>query len=164
MIVGYSFRGDDDTRTAWEQHDVYDNALRVLVNGCVGHIRVSAAMLQVEWPARWANGDRFDHRTLQRAHDLLAAAWRFETVPAQLELPLTRPPLAECQRMERWLRWLSAEIDKWRYHPHAVHWVMTILTHQNQHAGYQAEDDLAEWLRIRFGTVPWNNVAGKRPP
>ena len=34
MIVGSFFDGDDDEQVAWKQHDVYGNALQIIVGTC----------------------------------------------------------------------------------------------------------------------------------
>ncbi|NOG74057.1 hypothetical protein [Roseicella sp. DB1501] len=164
MIVGYVFEGDSDKATKWEQHDVYGRALQIIAAGCREHVRLAVALLQTEWPARWVADGAFDHRTLQDAHDTLAAVWRHDVCPAQPELPfrVARPDAAD--RMSRWLSWLSAEMESWRHSPRGIVLVMTILSNQNTLVGYQAEDELAEWLRERFHTVPWRRPRIPLPP
>lgn len=34
MIVGTTFDGDDDNHLAWLQHDVYHNALGIIISMC----------------------------------------------------------------------------------------------------------------------------------
>ena len=55
--------------------------------------------------SEWGTVESFDHRTLQGAHDLLAAVWRFRNDFRQSELPfVNKNSLDEVQ--ELWLDWL----------------------------------------------------------
>jgi len=157
MIVGYSFDGDTDDKTKWEQHDVYSRALTTIVSGCEQHARQAAAILQTELPPRWTLGPTFDHRILQDAHDLLAAAWQYEVQPAQGVLSLERNAGdAPDGRLGQWLRWLWQEVASWNQRPHLVRLTMTVLANQNTALGYEAEDGLSAALRERFPLVAWH--------
>ena len=79
MIVrsGY-FADDEDIEAQWEQHDVYDEALSIIVSACNRHTNFARSLLEDSYHPTWGTIDHYDHRTLQNAHDLLAAAWRFQ--------------------------------------------------------------------------------------
>ena len=81
MIVGTFFNGDDDNILARAQHDIYGDALGILISSCNRFTRFSKAVLNDTGHVDWGQIESFDHRTLQRAHDLLAAAWRYENPP-----------------------------------------------------------------------------------
>ena len=85
----------------------------------------------------WGTVETFDHRTLQRAHDLLAAVWRFRHDARQFELsldvchPRWSRPLVDreapvkphdllAEVPGRWLDWLREEVDGWLHSPHLV--------------------------------------------
>lgn len=74
VIVGYNFEGDDDHFMKWRQHDVYGDALRIIIFSCKAHSENAAALLQAALPVGWQLGPTFDHRVLQDCHDILAAA------------------------------------------------------------------------------------------
>lgn len=156
MNVGCSFRDDVDDRTKWAQHDVYSPSLAIIVQGCIRHAQAAAALLEAEWPPAWPSDPTYDYRTLQDAHDILAAAWRFIADTAQPPLPAPVGGQARARPlMEQWNEWLRAEIAAWPTRPHLVQLVMTILAHQNIPRGNDAEDALAQALRERFNSVPW---------
>ena len=125
-------------------------------------MRTAHALLE-NWEG-WEFIERFDHRTLQIAHDLLAAVWRFryEMKLRQFELPFEeQKPLFEQPRgdepafMGHWLTWLQEEVDSWIHDPERVRLVVTILRNQNQPVGYKAETALHWDIMMGFSDVPW---------
>lgn len=155
MIVGASFEGDWDDVLKWKQHDVYGNALGIIVATCREHVSRAASLLEVERPRQWETDVQIDHRTLQDAHDILAAVWRHATSPAQASPPLEVPATRVLHGVTGWLEWLHVEVHSWWREPRLVALVSAILANQNQQAGYQAEEELAELLHRRFSAVPW---------
>lgn len=148
MIVGGGwFQGEDSIAAQWEQHDMYGRALAIIAGGCQQHRASAAAMLGLP-PPLWV--ETFDHRTLQQAHDLLAAVWRFRNDAAQPRLP----GLGAKEALP-WLEWLRAEVASWHQTPEIVRLVGEILAQPNCPAGYAAEDRLAEQLQARYADVPW---------
>lgn len=153
MIVSDRFNCDD-MALPWAQHDVHGDALGIILGGCRSHF-VNACRIVADEAAldRWhPDKSNVDHRTMQDAHDLLAAAWRFRVRPPQ-------PSLLELEsdpsEMGAWLQWLRTEVAGWNAHPDLVRLVLTIVTDQNADAGYAAEDELTSLLRARFCVVPW---------
>jgi len=157
MIVGTLYHGDDDNEIAWKQHDVYGTALGQIVRICNRLTRFAMVLLDVEEPSSWGTTWEFDHRTLQWAHDLLAAAWRSKHDTRQLELPFKRTSehLLPHTPEGLWLRWLREEVESWVWEPGLVRCVITILANQNQPEGYIAESKLSLALLDRFSDVPW---------
>lgn len=155
MIVGSTFEGDDDNHLGWLQHDVYGDALGIIISICNSYARFARKLLDDQVRSQWGTVDRCDHRTLQGAHDLLAGAWRHLSDCRQPDLPFTDVgPDQVAQR--RWLDWLSGEIGGWINHPHLVRSVQLILSNQNQPPGYAAEARLCLDILDRFPDVPWN--------
>jgi hypothetical protein len=103
----------------------------------------------------WGRVDGCDHRTIQWAHDLLAAAWRFQNDFRQQTLPLDSVHDSKVDIEGLWLAWLRREVDSWIDEPQLVRSVMIILTNQNQTIGDTAETSLSRSLVIRFAEVPW---------
>ena len=155
MIVGVFFEDDWDHALKWKQHDVYGNALGIIVATCREHVARAASLLEVERPGQWETDVQIDHRTLQDAHDILAAVWRHATSPVQTSLPLEVPATRATRGVTGWLEWLRVEVRSWWEEPRLVALVSAILANQNQPAGYQAEEELAERLHRRFSAVPW---------
>jgi hypothetical protein len=157
MIVGAYFDGDSDTEVALRQHGVYQKALGIIIESCNRIVRFSKSLLDVDSPDEWGTISSCDHRTLQMAHDLLAAAWRFEHGVRQSRLQL-EPKLGpvEADTIENeWLSWLRDEIDGWRWRPEIIRNVQLILTNQNQPVGYNAEGQLCLSILDRFHNVSW---------
>ena len=186
VIVATLFPGDGDIDLYlhWLQHDVYGRALRIISDRCYTHAERASEILDYrEWGrVRIRDGPRltFDHRTLQKAHDILAAVWRFRHSfeLRQFDFPVEQinsmdPNFispwwkwsdwwewhlewGQPQFMEHWLKWLRGEIESWIHHPERVHLVMKILANQNQPIGYQAETELAWELLTGYDDVPWH--------
>ena len=156
MIVGKYFDGDDDAFVAWRQHDVYYQALGIMVGTCIRYASFARKLLRDEAHEDWGRvrADGYDHRTMQWTHDLLAAAWRFQNDFRQQPLPLD-PAHGERQIEGLWLAWLRNEVESWIDEPQLVRSVMIILTNQSQAIGSVAETTLSRDLVNRFGAVPW---------
>ena len=142
-----------------KQHDVYGEALSIIVTLCNRYTHFARLLLDdVDHPT-WGTFERFDHRTLQAAHDLLAAAWRYRSNCGQARLPFDgKNSIDEVHVL--WLEWLRHEVTEWRHLPHLVRLVQLILANQNEPAGYAAEAKLCTQILDRFSDVPW--VPGKR--
>jgi hypothetical protein len=94
-------------------------------------------------PKKWDREFQFDHPTLQLAHDLVAAAWRFDCL--ETELPLFFFQLDREVVIERkWRAWLQNELSLWRDQPAIVRNVTIVLGNQNVENGYHAEDLLTQ--------------------
>lgn len=143
------------------QHDCYGDALQILVSACLEHARNSAALLGVEVPPAWTGTHHLDHRTLQAAHDILAAAWRFRANTVQPAHPLDRPSTGASATRGEWLEWLINEVRGWHSRPELVRLLLTINAHQNRPEGYAAEGALGAELRNRFSDVPWNDLEAR---
>ena len=154
MIVGCFFEGDTDDEVALKQHDVYHRALRIILETCNQHARFARAVLSDTNHPEWGTVEEFDHRTIQDAHDLLAAAWRFEHDMRQPELPF-KPKNSLVTAEVLWLDWLRQETARWSTAPRIVRSVQIILTNQNKAIGYTAESQLCLDILAKFADVPW---------
>ncbi len=168
MIVVPQFQGDD-MAIADLQHDVYGEALGIMVGRCEQSARTAITILGGDLThPKWEGVERFDHRTLQFAHDLLAAVWRYETSPPQKRLPISeapsKPELEAGTPERRWLKRLDSEVASWvraeagHEGPHMIQLVLRILAHQNEPAGYEAETRLAELIYSRFRHIYWDDA------
>ena len=155
MIVGTFFAGDEDTDLMRKQHDVYGDVLNILITTCNRLARFAIVLLNDNEHDNWGQIGNCDHRTLQGAHDLLAAAWRFNNYSRQGMLSFSRTANTAPVEM-LWLDWLREEISAWIDHPHLVRSVQLILANQNQQIVYAAESRLCLGIMDRFGAIPWN--------
>ena len=102
----------------------------------------------------WGKEVRLDHRTVQGAHDLLAAAWRFKNDLRQGTLAF-EPQIRLDDVPRLWIQWLQDETASWVAAPWIVRSVQIILRNQNQPLGYKAEAELCLEILNRFADVPW---------
>ena len=141
-------------KVARKQHDVYYAALEIIVSTCNRHIVCARSLLGASGHPNWGKVESYDHRTLQFAHDLLAAVWRSQNDSRQQSLlPGDNQSLDDVQPL--WLSWLREEIVGWSALPHLVRSVQLILTNQNEQPGYEAETRLCLDIVDRFPDVPW---------
>lgn len=154
MIVGCPFEGDN-VELAWQQHEVYGLALGVIAQELGRRFRDACITLSVTQPAKgWPAESNIDHRTLQSAHDRLAATWRYRVSPPQAELKIG---IALDASMNGWLEWLRLEMASWD--SQLVGLGIRILQNQNTKIGYKAEDWLEHYLCLRFEDVEWSHPA-----
>ena len=64
MIVGHYFDGDVDEEVALLQHDVYGEALGIIVARCNEHARFARGVLNYTHHREWDTLRLSDHRTL----------------------------------------------------------------------------------------------------
>ena len=154
MWVAPLFDDDVDMEVAWKQHDVYSDALWTIVSQCNRYTEFARRLLDDVDHTEWIAVDSFDHRTLQHAHDLLAAVWRFRNNLRQSELFADTDSVNEVQTL--WLDWLRREVAEWIDYPDRVRLVQVILANQNSPLGYIAESELAINIIDGFPRVPWD--------
>lgn len=155
MIVLSLFDGDD-ADVSWQQHDVYDRALGIIVNECRGAVMRAAAILALDPPPVATASMKFDHRDLQMAHDIMAATWRFRTQAIQAELPRSSP---QKDLMVDWLTWLCSEVISWQETPKLIQLVIAILGQADITGGTDSVDivdQLTYALLHRYDDVPWS--------
>ena len=73
MIVAPFFAGDVDMEVALKQHEVYGQALGIIVSKCNRYTEFARSLLNDADHPEWGTVDHFDHRTLQHAH-----TWRLQ--------------------------------------------------------------------------------------
>jgi hypothetical protein len=154
MIISIEFEGDSK-QVVYAQHDVYYDALNVIVKNCNRLTLFAKLLLQVEKLDDWGLINQYDHRTLQFQHDLLAIAWRFRSNAAQKVLDLNGN---ESSISQEWLVWLTNEVQSWIDRPQFVRLVQVILSNQNNALGYEAETRLNLEIMDYFYDVPWKDT------
>ena len=157
MVVAPLFDDDVDMEVAWVQHHVYPAAVSIVVSQCNAYAAFAQRLLDDADHRDWGTVRSYDHSTLQDAHDLLAAAWRFR----RHDLRQPRLPLEDLDKdapgtvQRLWRDWLSRETAGWIDYPDHVRLVQLILTNQNELPGHIAEWQLSLAIISRFDDVPW---------
>ena len=156
MIVSSLFQEDDGDDVMWMQHDVYNEALGIISGACQEYMNLAHRILDDD-QHKWEVITSYDHRTLQRAHDTIAAAWRFRWLPSlrQMEFPWDQGREGCPDFAGHWLKWLEEEVSSWKHNPLLIRLVVTIVQNQNVPVGYRAEGDLNVELLLRYEDVPW---------
>lgn len=157
MWVANYFHGDNDpsTKISWIQHDMYSDALRIIVDGSLSHIRAAYSLSGHSCSDNLSRFRKFDHRTLQLAHDVIAAAWRYHCLKNEMPLFFHTDQISSIAN--RWLTWLQTEVSLWFEQPDIVRNLVIVLANQNGEIGYRAEDLLTKALVERFRSVPWRD-------
>lgn len=150
MNVFPRFVGDDDDALMKTQHAGYGRAVVRIFGAARWQYRLAEKVVGVPTSlgAAAESVERFDHRTLQGCHDLLAAAFRKSVKK--------RPPAREgLFRQEdlwgAWFEWLRRTLDELFAEPEYVRLVLTAVVEANNDRGLAAERFLARELCARFG-------------
>lgn len=155
MIVAPKYHGDEDHAIMSLQHDVYLEAIGLILDVTREHFLRATRLLRTStrFVTEFVTIKSCDHRTLQDVHDLLAAAWRYSKSTSQ-QLDLFDDPDIS---VRSWLGWLDRELQQWVDEPMLLIELASIVTHQNSAAGYAAESRLFIALFERHYQVPWKD-------
>ncbi len=144
MIITDKFNGDNWLELQRAQHDIYGEALNILRSENERSYIGATAILRVEddpiYDSIVSLCHPIDHRSMQNAHDHMAAVWRKKNRYLQPDLLIE----ATVQDMAKdWLEWLRKEVCNWpRDYPWLVRMVCLVIVQQNVKSGYEAEETL----------------------
>lgn len=150
MIVLSEFPGDDDTILKRIQHASYGEKVSKLFDYARLRYLAAAELLQVEdhLTRLLRPMCTFDHRSLQHAHDLLAACFRYQTADSA-QPRLGEDPKAHQQRLaSEWDAWFTREVSERLEDPTFTRAILTAAAYANQDQGLQAESVLARLLLL----------------
>jgi hypothetical protein len=151
MIVGTYFTDDANYDLKIKQHDIYYRAIGLMITSC-NNIAECAPVPDYLAPCEnWGKIDKCDHRTIQFAHDLLAAVYRYKVLVSSQDLASNRIE----EPTSSWITWFCIEVQSWWKAPALLENFLAILTHQNEPYGYLAETRLCLAILDRFRDVPW---------
>lgn len=110
MIICDVFPEDNAADVKNIQHDAYDEALGLMVSRTRTAYLLACRILNVENNVRTAisANNKYDHRDIQAAHDLLAAIWRYLTNKINPNLPFAEFSPKDIRT--EWLAWLENEL------------------------------------------------------
>ncbi len=142
------FPGDESKELFDMQHGMYGQVCVALLDAACKRYMAAEETLQL----KTADGEavraltQFDHRVLQGAHDLIAAAYRFK----YLNLPLFPEPLNPQNIELDWMRFATKEIEKLVADPLFCRAVIISVIHANTSQGRAAEYTMEDTLRNRY--------------
>jgi len=162
MIIARAYPSDDNDLLKNMQHGLYSRHVCELFNAArramVWADAILGADLLVAEKARAV--ERFDHRVLQDAHDIMAAAFRHKCDDGGQHCLLE----GECDVAERyrpmWIAWFTAELETLAKSPRFVRSVVQTVLLANTELGYAAERDVCDLLITHFGMNDWGYADG----
>lgn len=152
MIVGYAFPGDDNKDLKWVQHDAYGSVLDYWFRECRGRYLYAERLLAVRTPL----GEQietlkgFDHRSIQDAHDVLAAYFRRDIYTGQPNLFEPQQPLTSGFMLDQWWHFVRREIEALLDEPTVTRLFLEACVNEKEAIGAGANGALAIALRTRF--------------
>lgn len=153
MLVSTVFPSDDNDALKWAQHDVYGAVLEYWFKECRRHYLQAEKLLGV----RTALGNKietlkgFDHRSVQPAHDLMAAYFRRDIYDVQANLLSPREELREFMSRQSFVR---GEVAALLEEPTFTLLLLEACTRRREPLGRGANVALADALRARYRLLP----------
>ena len=153
MMVGSAFPGDTNDTLMDVQHAVYSEMVGRLFTAPRDRYLVAAALLRLdtELVRRLRSMDGFDHRTLQGAHDQIAAFFRFSRDDGgQLQLGESEDDYRR-RLEEAWRAFVQSEVGRLTEDDEFTRAVCTATAFGNKEPGVAAERWLDQFLWDRYG-------------
>ena len=153
MMVGSEFPGDNNDTLMNVQHAVYSEMVVRLFTAPRDRYLVAAALLRLdtELVGRLRSMNGFDHRTLQLAHDRIAAFFRFSRDDGG-QLQLGESEADYHRRLEEaWREFVQSEVGRLTTDDEFVRAICTAAAFGNKEPGVAAEHWLDQFLRQRYG-------------
>jgi hypothetical protein len=152
MIVGTEFPGDDNKTLMDVQHALYWELLRWLLVAPRDRYLSASCLLRMEndlsQQLRTMTG--FDHRTLQAAHDIIAAYFRFSW-PDSAQLLLDEQEDAYRLRLgDAWRNFFKEEVKALTTDDEFTRAICTATAFGNKEAGLAAEAWVEQYLKERY--------------
>jgi hypothetical protein len=158
MIVCQVYPNDNNHVLKNIQHDLYEAIEFYLIEYAKTRFLKAANLLRQnsELVEKLKMLESFDHRVLQDTHDIIAARYRYlHDDGGQIDL-LSASPQKETYRTN-WIQWFHQETRSLVDNDEFCRAVVTSVVFQNTECGYQAEDQLKEFLTYHYSTDDWLN-------
>jgi hypothetical protein len=142
-MVCLEFPGDNNRTLMEVQHGVYSEMVARLFAGPRERYLAAAALLGIEndLSKRLRSMNSFDHRTLQLAHDRIAAFFRFSDDGGQLQLSESESDYRR-RLEEAWREFVLSEVGRFTTDDEFASAVCTATAFANKERGFAAE----RWL------------------
>ncbi len=169
MIVGECFPSDTDKDLMHAQSEVYLEQLWVLFEEARRAIVDTKSKSQLGVDA-WLMSDalkteRFDHRPLQRLHDLMAASFRRWLRPAE-QIPFADDAEAVRRfKIKSWRSYVASEARSLCADAGLAKAIVVAVVRANTDEGYAAEAILSSAVDERYGAKPgtWSDISEVPP-
>lgn len=154
MIVNCNFKGDNNEALKWDQHDNYQKSLANIFSAAKSALIQADAIIGSNLPIveKVLPISSFDHRVLQNAHDIIAAAYRYKNDDGgQLRLFVGPKSLYS----DLWSNWLTQELEALIVYPQFVQSIIESVVFSNTKQGYLAEEKLRNILFTHYSYIEW---------
>lgn len=156
MIVAKVYSADNNETLKNVQHNLYMRLMPVIFQKPRERFLKAARLVEAD-PSFIKNLEKitsFDHRTLQNAHDIIAARYRYlKDDFGQMSLFCN---LSQEDRYRRdWSQWFHEEIDSLIDYDTFIRATVKAVAFQNSKQGYKAENDLGEFLVSYYSMGDW---------
>lgn len=162
MIISQVYPGDENEILMQVQYDEYDRNIGRIFSSARDELAHADAILD----AKLLITDtalavkRFDHRVLQDAHDIIAAAFRYHNDDGG-QLRLFEDAEKQLARYaHEWNEWLGRQLLLFLRYPVFVRSVVECVVFANNVMGYMAEDRLCAFLLSYYNAVDWMKEDG----
>lgn len=156
MIIGESYISDNNKALKVAQHETYShNVVAIFEMARSEFVRADAilnAQLLIAETAESIN--KFDHRVLQDAHDIMAASYRYRC-DGGVQPRLWPEGEERSSYGPRWNRWFTLELEKMIKHPSFVRAVVEAVVFSNTELGYMAEHRVCQFLVAYYEMESW---------
>ena len=157
MIISTVYVNDHSKLLKDAQHDGYFRSIGNIFKAArVELLRADAILgsnLLIAEKARDIN--TFDHRVLQDAHDIIAAAFRYQHDDGgQLRLG-ENPETQRLRYLRSWTLWLDEQLQELVHYTQFVRSTVECIVFSNTEVGYMAENRLCDLLLTHFSAGDW---------
>lgn len=162
MMVFNVYEHDTNEVLKWAQHDCYGGKVTHMFEQTKRRFIQADMILQTNLPIikEIRAIERLDHRVLQDAHDIIAAAYRHRHDDGgQLNL-FRQDQKLEDYYASKWTQWYEDKITELLEYPSFVRFVVLAVLHSNSKTGYEFEHRLCGFLTDYFGMQNWNSTVG----
>lgn len=157
MIVTSVYRNDDNALLMSVQHDDYMRSVgsifRAATNALVRADDLLGTELLIVEKARAVT--TFDHRTLQGAHDILAAAYRYRHDDGGQMMLFEEASAKAARYCVHWRAWLGEQLHDLVEYPQFVRSVVESVVFANSVMGALAEMRTCGLLHSHYSTGDW---------
>ena len=162
MMVFNVYEHDTNEVLKCAQHDCYDGKVSHMFEQTKRRFIQADVILQTNLPIikEIRAIERIDHRVLQDAHDIIAAAYRYDCDDGgQLNL-FRQDKNSREDHIRKWTQWYEDKITELLENPAFVRFVVLAVLHTNTKTGYEFEHRLCGFLTDYLGMQNWNSTVG----
>lgn len=157
MIIAHAYKSDNNKLLKDSQHDLYEKHVFKIFEAAKLKLIQADSILNANFliTKKARDIDSFDHRILQNAHDIIAAAYRYRYDDGgQLNLFRRDITIQDYYKIE-WARWFYKELDSLLDYSRFVRAVVECVVYSNTNLGYDAEHSVCDVLISHYGMEDW---------